>query len=253
MRALGWLVAGLLIGLPALAIAAWMIAVPIESIEAEASLRLKEQGLAMTTRGLQKGLLFSLHAEELTLQRGATPVVTLSDISITPRLLSVLTTPTADISAHMAGGTLSGTVTKSALIAELTGAELEALALDRVGGKGHLSAAITLAQSGGKIEFSVRDAQLRPLQSELGAVPLELFTTLRGAITIRPKELELTALSLEGRDIYAKAAGKPSRGGLDLTIELMPTPSSMPERTLEGMFSQYKSGPGRYALQLHTP
>ncbi len=89
---------------------------------------------------------------------------------------------------------------------------------------------------------------------QTGNIPLGMFNTVRGALSLKNGVTEITSLSLEGRDIYAKAAGSISRSGaLDLALVVMPSPGSPYASLLGQMPGWTRTGPGRYETRLRTP
>lgn len=252
-----------LIGLcvPLLAIAAWLIVVPLESIETAARAPLQAQGLDLSFKGLGKDPLFGVHADEVTVLRDNTPLIAATGARASLRLRSLIArTPEAAFSARFADGDLKGAailVNRFVYLkAELTGAELEAMGpvLDQAGiagAKGRLTASINLGPDGNRIEFTVREAKLRDVMGDRGPVPLGMFNTVRGALKLNQGAAEISSLTMEGKDIYAKATGRVMRdGALDIVLTIMPSAGSPYEQVLGAVLGGSKKGPGLYEIRL---
>lgn len=250
-------IASIAAGAPLLLWAAWMIAIPQGAIEKAANAPLAAQGLGIEFKGLGKGLFFGVHADGLDITKNGSPVVSIEDASAQLRLGSLIPfKPAADLRARMAEGSLTGTLLLIErylyIAAELRDAELSGLGqtLDRVGirGRGRLNANIQIDPKLTGIEFSVGDALLEPMDTAQGMIPLDMFRTVRGSLNITDRAVEVKSITLEGKDIYAKASGTVTRIGMDLKLELMPKAGSSNEIALDSLFKRYKTGPGHYVI-----
>ncbi|MGE5893250.1 MAG: type II secretion system protein GspN [bacterium] len=119
-------------------------------------------------------------------------------------------------------------------------------------GTGKLSGELAYGNQGGDVRFVLNDASIAGISSEGMYVPLRYFHTIRGAMKIlTPQNVAITAISLEGKNIYARLKGNIMNGTADLGIEIMPE-TSFEDSSLMMLLDRYKISDGYYFIPIKT-
>lgn len=241
--------------LAALVWASWLVAVPASMLESMVEENLKRGALHADLVGFKKGLFLSFSSEALDVNKSGERLFSVEDLRGRLELLQSLKRMKAVIAfkGSMGGGGLRGTLRikgKSySLDLALEGADLEKLGLfEHTGlkGSGALSAEAHMADNAGDVRFSVTDARLKPMNISGKPIPLNMFHTVRGALNIKGREIEVKSVSLEGKGLYARASGTIRGGMLDMTLELMPEAEA--DLVMSVVAGRYRVSKGHYKI-----
>ena len=99
----------------------------------------------------------------------------------------------------------------------------------------------------GEARFSIREARFEGAFPGVDFLPLDLFQSIRGSLTIE-KTITVKSLTLEGRGVYARVNGNIKGNSLDMKIELMMDSSFGQEPVLAKDLGQYRVSPGYYVI-----
>jgi type II secretion system protein N len=122
-----------------------------------------------------------------------------------------------------------------------------------IDGRGTLSGDLNIRDTKGTVTFSVADARFSRAAFAGVAVPLEVFTGARGAMTVDGSTLRVQSFALEGEGIYARLRGDITAGRMNLTMELMPEKSFRDQNLVFMLLTKYQVSPGYYSIPLNGP
>jgi type II secretion system protein N len=243
-----------------LAVAAlfWMvwISFPASSIQVIIEDSVTGGPVAIEVRGLKKGLFYAVAIERLTLKTPRNELVSFTDIHGRVNPLKLLLFR-LDLSAqgHIGQGDISGNVifAKSRIDGDfhflgISLGDLQFLKRAGISGTGTLDGSFVLKDSAGHLDFITRDAHFEQAYFRGVRVPLDMFQTVSGSLDIQGSVIHIAAISLEGKDIYAKLKGTISGAVMDMTMECMPGTSYSENPLLLAGLEPYKISPGYYMI-----
>ena len=117
-------------------------------------------------------------------------------------------------------------------------------------GKGILSGEFRLKDGTGDVKFSIKDAQFESASFSGVMIPVNLFKSAQGAMTIDRDVVHISSLSLQGDDIYARVKGDIKKNVMDLTLEIMQGSTSSDKSSLFLLLENYKASPGYYVIPI---
>jgi type II secretion system protein N len=115
-------------------------------------------------------------------------------------------------------------------------------------GKGTLSGEFRLKDGTGDLKFSLKDAQFESTSFSGVIIPVNLFQSATGAMTIDGDLVRIGSLSLQGNGIYARVKGNIRNNVMDLIIELMQDSSFTDKSSILFLLENYKVSPGYYVI-----
>lgn len=243
----------------------WLVAVPESLIVRHMEDALGRQGMNVRIVGFSKGLLYNFSVRHIDLSTEKDfPIVSVNELYAGIDFLSFLKfKPQLEISGTVNGGrvygviTIRGQGTGGGLTINVNGygININAIpALEQFGvrGNGNLGFDLHLMDNAGEVQFSILDARFQGALSGVEFLPLDLFQSVRGTLTIE-KTITVKSLTLEGRGVYARVNGNIKGNRLDMKIELMMDASFELEPVLAKILGQYMVSPGYYVIPFsHT-
>jgi type II secretion system protein N len=237
----------------------WQIAVPGSLITNLIESSLEDKGLHADFTGFRKGLFFSFETQQITLRKSGSPLLSIENARarINPLSLLALRLPVL-FDGDISGGRMKGRVdllhdNKGADIT-IDKAAIEGIPLFRVlgfaGSRGTFSGDMKIENGSGEIRFALASAVFESASFGGVTLPLEVFNSARGAMTINDSTVDIKSFALEGDGIYARIKGHITEGKASLTAELMPERSFKEKNYLFAMLEQYKVSPGYYSIPI---
>jgi type II secretion system protein N len=236
----------------------WMVWISFSasSIQAIIEDSISDGQLGIEVKGLKKGLFYTIDIDTLTLKTRRNEFVSFKDIygRVNPLNLLMLK---LDLSAqgHLKGGNISGEVTfaKSMIdggihFSRISLGDLQFLKRAGISGTGTLDGSFILRDSAGHLDFITQDAHFEQADFSGIRVPLDIFHTVSGALDIHGNVVHVAAISLEGKDIYAKLKGTIRDAVMDMTMEFMPGKSYAENPLVLAGIEPYKISPGYYMI-----
>ncbi|MBL7031602.1 MAG: type II secretion system protein GspN [Nitrospira sp.] len=246
-------------GLAVFLILVWLFAVPNELIQQKIEEAVSRSGngtMALSIKGIRKGVFFSLSADTVNLSIDDQPAISINDLSInfTPRHLN------AGKLAFLVRGKIGTGTVKGILMLPLKGnfkidkAGLDSIPyLNRFGmsANGHLSSDIILNNNEVEAVFNIPDLNID--NPDVTMIPLiNTFRRIQGSVHLDGNDLRINSISLEGEKGFARLKGQIRNGLADMTLELMPVERSL--NSLESMIiGKYIISPGYYAVPINGP
>jgi len=248
------------IAIPLVLIGLWLAAVPDTLIIRHMEDSLGRQGIKLHIMGFSKGLFynFSVGRMQVSTEKDF-PIVIVSDLSAGINFLSLLKfKPQLDFSGSVNGGRVygviglrgQGTGDVRTINVNGDGININGIpALERFGvrGNGNLGFDFHLMDHTGEVRFSIREARFEGAFSGIDFLPLDLFQSVRGTLTVE-KTITVKFLTLEGRGVYARVNGNIKGNSLDMKMELMMDSSFGLEPVLAEVLGQYRVSPGYYVI-----
>jgi type II secretion system protein N len=241
--------------LAAIVWASWLITVPASMLESMVEENLKRGEIHPDLVGFKKGLFLSFGSEALDVMKSGERVLSVEDLCGRLELLRSLKRMRAVIAfrGETGGGKLVGALwikgKRYGLDLALEGAELEKLGLfEHTGlkGSGLLSAEAYMEDNTGDVRFSVTDVNLKPVDISGKPIPLNMFHTVRGALNIKGRVIEVKSVSFEGKGLYARASGTIGGGMMNMTLDLMPEAEA--DLVMSVVAGRYRVSKGHYRI-----
>jgi type II secretion system protein N len=245
-----------IISIPAAAVLLWMFAVPQSLITGLMEEKAQKAGMSLETEGFRKGILFGIGFDSASLIKDGKDVFSLTDVSarINPLYLLLLKLGVS-FEGSAGGGGLKGSASfKSndySAFVKIENVRLEETGALKDFGRGLLNAEFSLKNGEGAFRFSVTEAEFA-LKGLDASVPLGLFKKSQGVLTFKDSTLEATSVSLEGNGIYARLKGRIKGKDADLSLEMMPDASFMPDAAMSLILGRYRVSPGYYVIPIRT-
>jgi len=250
----------ILVALALIPILIWVIwiAIPESFLRDTIENSLSEKHFRLETEGLKKNIFFKFTIDRLTLKGFGKEQVSFQNIQA-PIMLPAFIRLKLNIKFHgdFGRGNISGdiirTLHETKIHINFENAHISDLPfLNHAGisGSGMLSGNLTMADSKGDVEFVTHDAQFQPVVLSDIILPLNLFNSARGALEVRGNVMQVTSLSLEGRDIYARLKGKIDSNFIDFSMEIMPERPFLENPLFFNTLERYKISPGYYVVHV---
>lgn len=240
---------------------------PASIVDSQIQSYLAPQGLSLS-KPCRKGVLPGVVWRDTVLTASQGELVRFNRLGIRPLLLPLVTTGRIVVGAEAetAGGTFSlryGVTGKEGLRLAGDGIRLDQLPLFKsvVGadavGKLWLDGALTPGPNGlsGEIRLEVKELGLTGVN--LGGFPLPVLSRMRlqGLVRVTGNRARLESFTLQGEGLYLRLSGElpggpePMTKPLNLTLEVMPTPSFMEQQRLVFLLmARFAVSPGVYRL-----
>ncbi len=239
----------------------WIVAVPASLITNLVEGAMREGDLRLRVTELQKGLFYDFTCGSITLLKKDKPLLSVENIEGKINPLSLLLLK-LDVSfdGDLSGGKVDGSIDLfrggDRVSVAVRNAGLEGMPFfSQLGirGNGVLSGDISIKNAKGTATFSVADARFDQASIAGIAVPLNVFTSALGAMTVGSKTLRIQSFALEGEGIYARLSGDISAGRMNLKMELMPEKNFKDQNVVFIMIKKYEVSPGYYSIPLTGP
>lgn len=243
--------------LAALVWASWLIVVPSSIIESEVEEKLKRGKLSADLVGFRKGLFLGFKSEALDVMNSGQRLFSIEDLRGGLKLIQSLRSMGAVVAldGNAGGGEFEGTfrIKKKSYGLDMTisGADIEELGLfEHTGfrGSGTLDAEAHIADNAGDIKFSITGASLNPFEISGRSVPMDLFHTVRGALVLKGRAIDVKSVTFEGKGLFARVSGTIKGGMMDMTLELMPEPEA--DTMISIIAGRYKVSDGLYRIPI---
>lgn len=236
----------------------WIIAVPESLLAGLIQGAMHDSDIRIDTAEVRKGFFFDFTCSGIRLMKNDTKLIVLENVSGKINPLSILMLRlNAHFHGETAGGKIAGTIDlfrgKSHVDIAVTDADVSGMpffTLMGIQGKGVLKGDLKIEDVRGDIKFSVKDAQLGSGLLGGVALPLEVFSAARGAMTVQGNSVRITSFALEGTGVYARLSGDITGGKMNLMMELMPEKSFKDSNLLFLLIEQYRSSPGHYSIPI---
>lgn len=248
------------IAIPLVLIGLWLVAVPEAWIIRHMEDALGRQGMKVRIMGFSKGLLYNFSVGQMHVSTEKDfPIVSVNDLHAGIDFLSFLKfKPQLDFSGSVNDGRVYGVIglrgqgTGGGRTINVNGDGININgipALERFGvrGDGNLGFDLHLMDDTGEARFSIREARFEGAFSGVDFLPLDLFQSVRGTLTIE-KTITVKSLTLEGRGVYARVNGNIKGNSLNMKIELMMDSSFGLEPVLAKVLGEYRVSPGYYVI-----
>jgi hypothetical protein len=182
-------------------------------------------------------------------------LVTIHNIDIVPDPLSLLKlAPQININGQVNFGTVRGILfMKQAnpdLFLDGENIQINGLPIiERTGiyGDGSLKFTYQRNEERGEVTFSIDNAKLKGALTGLGVLPLGVFKSVRGLLTIGDT-VNVDSLAFEGKGIYTRIKGKIKESRFDGNIEMMIDSSFELHTVVESLLERYKISAGYYVI-----
>ncbi len=239
----------------------WIIAVPESLLTNLVEEAMHDGGLRLRVSDMRKGPFYDFSCGSITLNKNSRPLLSVGDVEGHINPLSLLLFKLNVLfSGDLSGGKVKGSIDlfrgKSQVSMAVRGAELEHMpffASLGIEGRGILSGDISIRSSKGTVTFSVTDAQFNPAAFGGVALPLDVFNSGRGAMTVDGSMLRIQSFSLEGEGIYSRLKGDIAAGRMNLTMELMPEKTFKDRNLVFLTLKRYEVSPGYYSIPVTGP
>jgi type II secretion system protein N len=255
----------------------WFIVMPEPFLINLIENALTSENVYLKTEGFRKGFFYSVTVEKILLMKRGdlkrnetgvpglsvassqadVPLVILNDVTGKVDLLSVARlNPQLDFESHLQGGRVTGEVDlagKGAVAMKGNDISIEAIPfLDLIGirGRGDLSGTFRSGNGQGEITFSVMNAKLKNTSFEGVFLPLEVFHTVYGLVTLRDGTVDVRSFTLQGDGVYARVKGNATGRKLNMDVELMMDSTFQATPILQALVRQYQVSPGYYVIPL---
>jgi len=235
--------------------ALWMV-IPVALIEYIIADSMSGRKITVETAGLRKGIFYSLSAENILVKSGNSEILTFEDVKsrINPFRLVLLQVKIA-VNGNIGGGDISGDMHfagKSVRIRlEANNASINRIPFfEKAGikGAGVLSARLTLANDDGRLDLTANGVKFEPAVFSGIRVPMNLFSNVAGALSIKENIIKVISVSFEGKDIFARLKGDIRGSFMDLTMEVMPGKSYLESPFLLAGIERFRVSPGYYVV-----
>jgi hypothetical protein len=182
-------------------------------------------------------------------------LITIHNVNIVPDLLSLLKlAPQIHINGQVNFGTIRGIIFMKQPNPDLdiVGENIQINGLpiiERTGiyGEGSLKFTFQRTEERGEITFSIDNAKLKGALTGLGVLPLGVFKSVRGLLTIGDT-VNVDSLAFEGKGIYTRIKGKIKESRFDGNIEMMIDSSFELHTVVESLLERYKISAGYYVI-----
>ena len=236
----------------------WLIVIPDSLIITLIENAVGDENSAIEVRGIKKGLFYNFTADEISLKKKTTLLVSAHNVRVRINpLYFFLLKLKLSFDGNIADGNISGNIElqkgKNRTEISVTGADINKLPLlGMIGikGQGRLSGGLRLTDSPGDLRFAVDNARFEDAVFSGIQVPLGLFHTAKGAMVIGDN-IEIKSFAFEGRDIYARLKGNIVSNNLDLQLELMPEDSMKADPALL-LLNRFRVSGGYYLVPIKT-
>lgn len=236
----------------------WM-AFPAASIQSIIEDSLSDSTITGEVRGLKKGLFYTITVESVALKNSGEELVAFENIRSRINPFGLIR---MRLDVSVSGGTGSGTILGNAILSrtrlqaklDFQGVEMKEMQfLRRTGihGAGTISGRLLLTGDKGQAEFATSNAVFEPADFSGIKVPMNFFDRVTGSLSIEGSAIEVTSITLNGNDIYARLKGLIRNGGADLTMELMPGGSFLENPLFSIQLDRYKVSPGYYVIPVN--
>jgi len=236
----------------------WLIVIPSSLIIHQIENSLHKSNLQGEITGFKKGLFFSFTSQNFILKKSDNTLLSLDNVvvKINPLSLFLMRLPLT-FHGDISGGKITGEVNllkeKTHMNVGIDNANVNGIPLFGVmglSGKGTLSGEFRLKDGTGDLKLSIKDAQFESTSFSGVIIPVNLFQSAQGAMTIDGDLVRISSLSLQGDDIYARVKGNIKKNVMDLTLELMQNSSSTDKASLLFLLENYKVSPGYYVIPI---
>lgn len=248
------------IAIPLLLIGLWLVSVPEAWIIHHIEDALGRQGMKVRIMGFSKGPFYNFSLRQMHVSTAKdSPIVSVNDLHAWVDFFSLFKfKPQLDLSGNVNDGRVHGAIGLkgqgtgggSTINVNGDGIKINGIpALERFGirGNGNLGFDLRLMDDTGEARFSIREARFEGAFPSVDFLPLDLFQSVRGILTIK-KMIIVKSLTLEGRGVYARVNGNIKGNSMDMKIELMMDSSFGPEPVLAKGLGPYKISPGYYVI-----
>jgi hypothetical protein len=182
-------------------------------------------------------------------------LVTIHTIDIVPDPLSLFKlAPQININGQVNSGTIRGILfmKEPSPDLDIVGENIQINGLpiiERTGiyGEGSLKFSFQRTEERGEITFSIDNAKLKGALTGLGVLPLDVFKSVRGLLTIGDT-VNVDSLAFEGKGIYTRIKGKIKESRFDGNLEMMIDSSFELHTVLESLLERYKISTGYYVI-----
>ncbi|MBI5194953.1 MAG: type II secretion system protein GspN [Nitrospirae bacterium] len=242
----------------------WYFAVPVslikDSLEGSVSAQNSQDGISVSTEGLRKGFLFTVHADRIDFQAGRAPSLSITNISVRINPFYLLKKQFVfSIKGTVGTGNIDGSfrLPASGEMA-LTNIEINAIPyLTSLGlkGEGFISGKAVLKNNAIDVLFEIPDAALQDAVIKV-PLPLSWFNKIQGVFSITGNAVRIDSMTFEGEKGFARSKGSINNGIMDLELELMPDAGyfANERESLElALIRQYRISPGYYLIPVKGP
>jgi type II secretion system protein N len=248
----------ILIAVAAVPVLFWMvwISFPASSLQAIIEDSAAEGPFGIEVKGLKMGLFYTVEIDTLALKAQQNEFISFDNIHGRVNPLALLLRR-LDLSfrGQVGNGNISGhvTFTKSRVnggihFLKVSFHDLPFLHRAGIIGTGTLDGSFILKDNNGHLDFITKDADFEQAYFSGVRVPLNFFHTVSGALDIQDYTVHIAAISLEGKDMYARLKGTIRNAVMDMSMEFMPGKSYAENPLVLAGLEPYKVSPGYYMI-----
>lgn len=244
----------------------WHIAIPESLIVNTIEKALPGEDIYIKTEGFKKGLFYSCSIEKIALNKRTAqtptdktgPLLVFENADIRLDLLSFLSLrPRLRFTLTISEGNISGQASLTGNDIKIATSNIKISAIpfvEQAGIHGEAVLSGSLLLKGGKGDLKFRSDNLALKNASFSGVPLplELFSSLKGSMTISGDTVDVQSFDLEGKGIYARMKGHIKQKKTNMIMELMIDSSFKSEAFPLWMLEAFKVSPGNYAIPINT-
>jgi type II secretion system protein N len=249
-----------LIALALIPILIWgiWIVIPESSLQDRIEGSIDDRNFSIETEGLKKTLFYRVTIDRLTLYGYGREHVSIEDIQAPIKLLPFIRFQlNVSFDGDIGRGTISGNIIRTMndkkiemTVKNVHINDLPFLQRAGIEGSGMFSGRLSMTNSRGHVEFVTHDALFQPVVLSDSIVPLNFFSSVRGALDINEDVIYISSIALEGKDIYARLKGKIDNTSINLSMEIMPGRSFLDNQPFISALEKYKISPGYYVIPI---
>jgi len=239
----------------------WIVVIPETMLIALLNDPLRDSGVKAEFHDFRKGLFYNFTASQIILSNDSgRPLIEINNVSGGLSLLSLVKFhPAAEFSGTIGGGDVRGEVrllggktNTHITIGDASVSEIPFFTLLGIDGRGAISGEIIMNDDKGDIRFTVENADFSRMSFGGSALPLDVFKSAMGAMSVNGPVINIVSFTMEGDGIYARVKGNVDRKSVDLTMELMPEKSFTEENPIFAMLRNYRVSPGYYVIPVKS-
>ncbi len=236
----------------------WYIAIPEVFLEDILVNKAEERGLSLSLHDLSKGRPFKIKITAAEVGVKGKKILSLQKIELsTNPLRFLLKRMLIKMSASFASGFIDleivgnwESIVANCRLSKISVQEIDYLKVQGITGKGELYGNVSYTGKESLVNVLIQNAELKNLFVHNFFLPLELFDTIKGVAIIKRREITLSSVTFEGKNIFARIKGGINRGIAKLTIEIMPEPEFTKMDQL-ALLKQYEVSSGFYSIPVN--
>lgn len=234
----------------------WFIAIPQDLIVSKIENSIQADNYHVDVIGFEKGLFYNFRSDSIILKKTGRELITINTLSgkVNPLSLLMLRLPLI-FNGKMGEGKIHGNIEllKAENIIHVRDAGIDNIPFfEHLGlnGSGTLSGDLSMKKESGDIKFTANNLKCKSWTLGDITVPMEMFHTAKGAMSVNGNTVTILSFVLEGDGIYARIKGNIISGQTDLSMEVMPEKALTEKSFIFSLIENYKVSPGYYVIPI---